>query len=242
MQKIIHYCWFGGNPLPKNAQKCIASWKKYYPDYEIKQWNESNFDINCCTYVREAYEAKMYAFVSDYARFWVLYNEGGVYFDTDVEVVKDMSCLIERGNFMGFEKSLETSPMGVNPGLGLAISPRHPILKELLEVYNSKSSFTYGEGTIVHYTTDVLKKHGLVNENILQLVENITIYPTDYLCPMDSTTGIITLTENTVSIHHYSCSWINHNTLSFRLHQLKNYLIKLFGDKLIMRLSRLIKR
>lgn len=106
--KIIHYCWFGGNPLPEDAKKCIASWKKYLPDYEIKEWNESNFDVNCCPYVKEAYEAKKYAFVSDYARFHVLYREGGLYFDTDVEVIKNMDYIIAAGNFMGFEKSLAT--------------------------------------------------------------------------------------------------------------------------------------
>lgn len=235
--KIIHYCWFGGNPLPKDAQKCIASWKKYFPDYEIKQWNESNFDVNCCPYVKEAYEAKKYAFVSDYARFLVLYNEGGLYFDTDVEVIRDMSHVVERGCFMGFEKGLANSEMGVNPGLGLAMAPHHPVLEELINIYNGKSAFTLDEGTIVFYTTSVLRGHGLKNEDSIQVVGDITIYPSDYLCPMNSTTGIMTVTDNTLSIHHYSCSWMNHNTISFRLHQLKNLLIKVFGEKWIMKIS-----
>ena len=101
--RIIHYCWFGGNQLPELAQKCIESWKKYFPDYEIKEWNESNFDLNCCDYVKEAYTAKKWAFVSDYARFWILYNYGGLYFDTDVEVIRDMSEIVNRGAFMGCE-------------------------------------------------------------------------------------------------------------------------------------------
>ena len=206
--KIIHYCWFGGNPLPKDAQKCIASWRKHLPDYEIKEWNESNFDVNCCPYVKEAYEAKKYAFVSDYARFYVMYYYGGVYFDTDVEVIRNMDDIIAKGNFMGFEKSLPESPVGVNPGLGMAVEPKLSVLKELLNLYDSKTSFTYGEGTIVYYTTEVLKKHGLVNEYCIQQVAGLTIYTDDYLCPMDSTTGLMHLTENTVSIHHYSCLWI----------------------------------
>ena len=102
--KIIHYCWFGGNPLPKDAQKCIMSWKKYLPDYEIKEWNESNFDVNCCPYVMGAYEAKKYAFVSDYVRFYILYHEGGLYFDTDVEIIRNMEHIVTAGNFMAFEK------------------------------------------------------------------------------------------------------------------------------------------
>ncbi len=109
--KIIHYCWFGGNPLPDDAKNCIASWKKYFPDYEIKEWNESNFDLNCCPYVKEAYEAKKWAFVSDYARFWILYHHGGLYFDTDVEVIKPFDDILSRGGFMGQEA-------GANSGSG----------------------------------------------------------------------------------------------------------------------------
>lgn len=243
--KIIHYCWFGGNPLPEDAQKCIASWKKYLPGYEIKEWNESNFDVNCCPYVREAYQAKKYAFVSDYARFEVLYREGGLYFDTDVEVIRNMDHIVAAGNFMAFEKSLATKSQeegftpaafaaGVAPGLGL--------LHELLEFYQTKEHFVVEDGTVVDYTTALLRKHGLVEEHRLQQVAGVTIYPVDYFCPMDSTTGIITLTDNTVSIHHYSCSWIDHNTFSWRLHILKNKLISLFGEKWIMKISRILKR
>lgn len=101
--KIIHYCWFGGNPLPELAVKCIESWKKYCPDYEIKRWDESNFDLKCCDYVKEAYQAKKWAFVSDYVRFKVLYDEGGLYFDTDVELIKPIDDILARGPFMGVE-------------------------------------------------------------------------------------------------------------------------------------------
>lgn len=251
--KVIHYCWFGGNPLPEDAKKCIASWKKYLPDYEIKEWNESNFDVNCCPYVKEAYEAKKYAFVSDYARFHVLYREGGLYFDTDVEVVKNMDCIIAAGNFMGFEKSLATkqqesgatprnSVLGVAPGLGLGVNPELALLGELLDFYETKEHFAIEDGTVVDFTTDLLRKHGLVEEHSLQKVADITIYPADYFCPMDSTTGITTITPNTVSIHHYSCSWIDHNTLSWQLHILKNKLIGLLGEKWVMKLSKILKR
>lgn len=248
--KIIHYCWFGGNPLPEDAKKCVASWKKYLLDYEIKEWNESNFDVNCCAYVREAYEAKKYAFVSDYARFYVLYQEGGLYFDTDVEVIKNMDHIIAAGNFMGYEKSLATqqqgqsgtNTLGVNPGLGLGVAPGLALIRELLDFYEQKEHFSVEDGTVVDYTTQILERHGLEREHKLQKVADITVYPADYFCPMDSTTGITTLTKNTVSIHHYSCSWIDHNTLSWRLHILKNKLIALFGEKWIMRFSRLIRR
>lgn len=101
--KIIHYCWFGRNPLPPLAQECIASWRKYLPDYEIKEWNEDNFDVNAIPYTAEAYRQKKYAFVSDYARFWIMYHYGGLYFDTDVEVIRPLDDIIAAGNFMGFE-------------------------------------------------------------------------------------------------------------------------------------------
>lgn len=248
--KIIHYCWFGGNPLPEDAQKCIASWRKFLPGYEIKEWNESNFNINCCPYVREAYEAKKYAFVSDYARFFVLYQEGGLYFDTDVEVVRNMDHIVAAGNFMGFEKSLatqqgnapESHEIGINPGLGLGVAPGLGLVRELLDFYEAKEHFAIEEGTVVHYTTNALLRHGLANEHRKQTVAGITIYPADFFCPMDSTTGITTLTANTVSIHHYSCSWLDRNSLRFRLHLLKNKLIGIFGEKWIMKLSKMFRR
>lgn len=241
--KVIHYCWFGGNPLPKDALACIASWKKFFPDYEIKEWNESNFDVNCCPYVKGAYEAKKYAFVSDYARFWVLYNEGGLYFDTDVEVIKNMDHIVDAGNFMGIEKSLATKDpssgelMGVNAGLGMGCEAKSPFLREMLDLYEGKPSFTFDEGTIVHHTTWTLQKYGYVNEHKFQDVAGFKIYPADYFCPMDSTTGLIDLTENTVSIHHYSCSWVDQKTLSFQLHLLKNKLIKILGPKVVLKLA-----
>lgn len=246
--KIIHYCWFGGNPLPKDAQKCLASWKKYLPDYQIKVWNESNFDVNCCPYVKGAYEQRKFAFVSDYARFWVLYKEGGVYFDTDVEVIKNMDHIISAGNFMGIEKSFATQNpesgemIGVNAGLGMGCEPNSPFLKEMLELYESKPSFTFDEGTIVHHTTWTLQKYGFVNEHKFQDVAGFKIYPADYFCPMDSTTGLIDQTENTVSVHHYSCSWVNQKTIGFQLHLLKNKLIKLLGPKFVMKVAGIFSR
>ena len=121
MEKVIHYCWFGGKQLPRSAEKCIASWKKFLPEYEIRRWDESNFDVNAITYTREAYAAGKYAFVSDYARFWILYHNGVVYFDTDVEIVCPMSDILETGDFLGVE-TRNSSMITVNPGLGFAAS------------------------------------------------------------------------------------------------------------------------
>ena len=148
---------------------------------------------------------------------------------------------------MGFEKSLATknnvknAVLGVNPGLGLGVNAKNNLIKKLLDFYDSKNHFSIEEGTVVDYTTQVLMKYGLVDEHRMQKVNDFTIYPADYFCPMDSTTGITTITDNTVSIHHYSCSWINHNTIRWRLHEFKNFLIKIFGEKLIMKISRLLR-
>ncbi len=129
--KIIHYCWFGGNPLPQMAQRCIDSWKKYLPDYEIKQWDETNFDVNIIPYTRQAYEAKKYAFVSDYARFLILYQYGGLYFDTDVEVIKPLDDIVAKGPFMGCQDKYtprgDVYSLHVAPGLGLGVYAGHPI-------------------------------------------------------------------------------------------------------------------
>ena len=136
--KVIHYCWFGRNPLPESAVKCINSWKKYFPDYEIKEWNEDNFDVNIIPYTKEAYSVKKYAFVSDYARFWVLYRYGGLYFDTDVEVIKSMDDIIERGSFMGVEVPAVVDKVvpSVAPGLCLGSSSGNSIYKSILDLYN----------------------------------------------------------------------------------------------------------
>lgn len=205
----IHYCWFGGKPLPKSVVKCINSWKKFFPEWEIKQWDESNFDINLIPYTREAASLGKWAFVSDYARFWILYHYGGVYFDTDVEVIRPMDDIIERGAFMSFEKS--HSGLGVNSGLGIAAEKDSLIYQTILEHY-SKLHFIDNNGdvipgTVVRHVTDVFKSHGLLLTDDIQIVAGITIYPNDYFNPLDDATGVLNVTSNTRSIHHYAKTW-----------------------------------
>lgn len=208
--KIIHYCWFGGNPLPELALKCIDSWKKYCPEYEIKEWNESNYDLHSCVYVLEAYEAKKWAFVSDYARFDILYKYGGLYFDTDVELIRPIADIVSRGSFMGCEPSAEGE--GCNPGLGLAAMPGLPVYKAILDTYDQRH-FVLPDGsidqeTIVTFTTDILKTYGFdVANHSIQTVGGVNVYPIDYFCPMDYITGILNITDNTRSIHHFMSSW-----------------------------------
>lgn len=203
--KIIHYCWFGGNPLPELAQKCIASWKKYCPDYVIKEWNENNFNINCCDYVREAYDAKKWAFVSDVARLYAMVNEGGIYMDTDVEVIKSLDGLLQYHAVSGFE-TCTSIPTGL-----MACEKDNPMFKEFLDEYKT-AHFILTDGTqdkttnVVRITKSCLK-YGFVPNNQKQTINTFTLLPKDYLCPKSFDTGKIDLTDNTLTIHHFDGSW-----------------------------------
>ena len=206
--KKIHYCWFGGNPLPLLAQKCIESWKKYLPDYEIIEWNESNYNVHKIPYISQAYEAKKYAFVSDYARVDILNEHGCVYFDTDVEVLKDLSHILNKGQFLGIE-----APGAINNGLGMAAEKADAILLEILESY-SKENFvnsdgTYNLKTVVTRVSDIFRNYGFTDDaDHVQEIANYNIYPAEYFSPKNVVTGIIRITENTYAIHHYDASWL----------------------------------
>lgn len=232
MKKIIHYCWFGGNPLPESAINCIESWKKYFPDYEIKEWNESNFDVNCCNYIRQAYQNKKWAFVSDYARFWILYHEGGLYFDTDVEVIKSFSDIVQTGPFMGCEMGGEYgTEVAVAPGLGLGAEPGMHLYKQILDFYQNKTFLKENgqidQTTVVEYTTSILKSHGWKTEDTLQTIGEVTIYPTEYFCPINYITGVKNITSETRSIHHYAASW--HSKADEQIVKIGRFCIKYLG-------------
>ena len=234
--KIIHYCWFGGKPLPKSAETCIASWKKYLPDYEIKRWDESNFDVNAIPYTREAYAACKFAFVSDYARFWILYHYGGVYFDTDVEVIRPIDDIINRGSFLGVESN-RNGIYTVNPGLGFAATQGTAVIGEVVNLY-STFHFINTDGAsdlknIVEITTDYLSSKGLQNTDEIQDCCGFTIYPKDYFCPIDYDTRELKITENTRTIHHYAESWVPRST------RFKNALSRLFGKRFMSCLIRI---
>ena len=242
--KKIHYCWFGGNPLPESAKKYIETWKKYCPDYEIIEWNESNFDVNQNQYCKEAYEAKKWAFVSDYARFWILYKHGGIYFDTDVEVIKPLDSIIEKGPFMGCERDADKSgatAIAVAPGLGLGVNPGLGLYKEILDLYDTLH-FKNNDGslnlkTVVQYTTEILVKHGLKNTNQIQKCAGVYIYPREYFCPKNIDTGALEITENSYTIHHFEGTWLT-PWLKFR-HSIKLLLVYIFGEPLVKNLNKI---
>ena len=240
--KIIHYCWFGGNPLPKSAQKFIRSWKKYFPDYEIKEWNEQNFDVNSILYTQQAYERKKYAFVSDYARFHILHQYGGLYFDTDVEVIKPMEDLLAKGAFMGIEK--DADKVGVAAGLGLAAEPNMPIYKEIVDHYHQvpfvDEDGNQIPGTVVKHVTDVLIQKGFVLKDEIQHVADIWIYPNDFFNPLEDATGKLTITSNTRSIHWYSKTWVeNYGPIR---NWVTRWIHRLFGINSLSWFKRLINR
>lgn len=206
--KVIHYCWFGGKEKSELAVRCIDSWKRYCSDYEIIEWNEDNFDIQSCPlYVRQAYEAKKWAFVTDYVRLQLVYEHGGIYMDTDVELLKSLNFLLNNLAYFGFEDGKY-----VNTGLGFGAVKGHPILKEMMEDYQDipfiLEDGSYDQTPCPMRNTQVLVAKGLRQDGSEQwLIDNVHVYPKDYFCPLNYATGQLKKTKNTVSVHRFSGSW-----------------------------------
>lgn len=204
--KVIHYCWFGKNPKPKMALKCIDSWKKYCPGYEIVEWNEDNFDVNSNLYCRQAYESKKWAFATDYARLEIIYNYGGIYLDTDVELIKPLDELLDCDCFIGRQQGFQ-----VNTGAGFGACKGHPLVKIMLDDY-ADISFLKENGemdlyTCPHRNSQWLFENGLRADDSYQEICDARIYPIEYFSPKDAWTRIVTKTDNTFSIHHCGASW-----------------------------------
>lgn len=202
--KKIHYCWFGGNELPIKAKKCIASWQQYCPDYELIEWNENNFDIEHNPYTKWCYDNKKFAFLSDYVRLLVVEKYGGLYFDTDVEVVRPFDELLECKAFFGFETSVY-----VNTGVGFGAEPHNPVVHQMLEEYLRLLDGKHGVIGCPHLNTDALVKFGLQRNGKKQELLEATVFPVDFFNPYDAPTGILKITANTYSIHWYSATWMS---------------------------------
>ena len=205
--KIIHYCWFGNNDKPTIVKKCIESWKENLSDYEIIEWNEETFNIECNNFVKEAYEKKMYAFVSDYVRVYALYNYGGIYLDTDVEVFKKFDDLLENDSFWGFEEEdyIATSTIGAKKG--------NKLIKKFLDSYENKS-FLKEDGSIdtltnVAIVSKIISDLGVKLDGTFQKVENLAaVYPQEYFSPYDYINCYSKKTDKSYAMHHFYKSWL----------------------------------
>lgn len=200
--KKIHYCWFGRKEKPKLAQKCIASWKKYMPDYEVIEWNEDNFDVNMNAYVRFCFENKKWAFLSDYVRLWVVAQYGGIYFDTDVEAIRSFDDLLQYDAFFCFE-----TDDYIASGLGFGAAAHHFSIEAMLHEYEKMTTMSSVQLIgCPALNTAALLPFGLIRNGQRQHINGIEILPSEYLNPYDSATGILKKTENTHSVHWYTMS------------------------------------
>ena len=238
--KIIHYCWFGRGPKPELALKCIESWKKWCPDYQIIEWNEDNFDINSNRYVKEAYEAKKYAFVTDYVRLYAMYTVGGIYMDTDVEVVRSLDFILKHDAVSGFESQTQI-PTGL-----MACREGFPLFGDFLRFYDN-ASFINEDGTLnlttnVTTMTNICLERGFVPNGKYQVVEGFVIYPPNVFCPDHKKLEDSTYMADTATIHYFAGSWKSdttkkrENSVWWRLIAIPGMFVsgimrKLFGEK-----------
>ena len=256
--KTIHYCWFGRNPKPRLAEKCIKSWKKHCPDYTIIEWNEDNFDLSSApVYVQQAYEAKKWAFVTDYVRLKVVYDYGGVYMDTDVELKKGLDSLLTHQAYFGFEDGVH-----IATGLGFGSIQGLPILREMMEDYEGipfiREDGSFDTEPCPSRNTKIFLRHGLVQNDNEQILDgDILILPSIYLCPIRYMDGHYTHSFKTVSIHRFSASWQskeakkNHkrnkrrinrtNRIHFILHIPHRFLRLIIGETRYEKLKLLLK-
>ena len=220
--KIIHYCWFGGSPIRDDFERYIKTWKDLCPDYDIVRWDESNYDYKKNEYMYEAYKQKKWSFVPDYARLDIIFNHGGVYLDTDVEIIRNIDDLLCNTAFCGFENGGRY----VANGLGFGATAEFPLIMEQMKIYDSISFYNEdGSQNLITgpmYQTDFMISKGLVPNNSLQTVHGITVYPSDVLSPFAPSTGT-RITANTYAIHHYAATWFNINQMKKRNNNIQRY-------------------
>lgn len=240
ISKIIHYCWFGKGEKPKIVKKCIKSWESILKGYEIIEWNEETFDINSNKFVRQAYDNGKYAFVSDYVRVYALYNYGGIYLDTDVEVIKEFTDdILKNESFWGFEEKnfIATSTIGAKKG--------NKFIKKFLDTYTDKK-FIKDDGTIdtltnVAVVTDMVKEIGIKLDGTFQNIQGLaTFYPQEYFSPYDYINCYSKQTNNTFVIHHYYKSWLPYSTRAKT--GIKKILAKCIGGKNIASIRNKLSR
>ena len=231
--KVIHYCWFGKNKLPKSVLKCITSWQKYCPDYKIIEWNEDNFDVNCHPFIKAAYKAKSWAFVSDYVRLKIIYDHGGIYLDTDVELLKSLDELLDNDCYIGCQNG------GLcNTGLGFGATKNNLVVKKMLTVYDSLAYDDDRRENLAcpKLNSSIIAQCGYVpNDNIVYL-SDITVYPKRFFDPISTADGYDLTCSDTFSIHHYESSWCGKSIL------LKKKIVHILGEKTIVFIRRIIRK
>lgn len=205
--KVINYCWFGEAPLSELAIECIESWKKYCPDYEIVEWNESNFDLNCCEFVKEAYQARKWAYVSDYARLKIIYDHGGIYLDTDVKIIKSLDDLLGEKCFLGEETSGY-----VATGLGFGAISHSTVIELLLMEYTGRHFILQNgnydmEPCPIKNTRPLYQLGYKYSGKIIWSGYEVTVFPPEFFCPLDYRTKQMAITNKTFSVHLYNASW-----------------------------------
>ncbi len=235
--KVIHYCWFGGNKKSKSMLKCIESWKKHCPDYKIVEWNENNFDINCIPFVKEAYAEKKWAFVTDYARLKIIYENGGIYLDTDVEIVRNFDSLLNYKAFMGFEGEEH-----INTGLGFGAESGNEIIYSIMIDYHARKFDKDDCGNIICpiINTEILIGCGLKPDGTRQNVGGVEFFPKEYFNPKDNQTYEVNMTENTYSIHHYDASWKKGNATLKQM--IFKFIAGIIGKENFIKLKRKVKK
>lgn len=210
--KIIHYCWFGGNQLDFKSKKCIESWRKFCPDFEIKEWNESNYDVKKNNYMHQAYQAKKWGFVPDYARLDIIHEFGGIYLDTDVEIIRPLDELLFQKGFCGIENGSDCIALG----LGFGAEQKDPTIKLLRDSYEDLSFMKNGNIDLTPapiINEETLKELYVKKKGAITKCGTLTVYPSEYFCPINRQTGKLEKTKNTYSIHHYAASWENKNNI-----------------------------
>ena len=231
--KVINYCWFGKKDLPADVKKCIDSWKKFCPDYKIVRWDESNFDVEAHEFTKKAYESKNWAFVSDYARLKVIYDNGGIYLDTDVELIKNIDFLLENKGYFGVQQEGNY----IATGLGFGSIKGNKIVKDMLNIYDS---ITFDEKNKMSIACPILntiplEKYGYKYEDRIQDINGCIIFPHKYFDPIAPGNAKYLLCDDTISIHHYTASWTKLNQ------RIKRKIIRVIGVNIIIKIKERIK-
>lgn len=231
--KVIHYCWFGGKALPSDVKKCINSWKKYCPDYEIKRWDESNFDVYQNKFISDAYKNNAWAFVSDYARLKILYDQGGIYLDTDVELLKNLDSLLENKCYVGVQQQDGV----IATGLGFGAEKRNNAVLKMLDEY---TDLTFNKDEVNNIAcpwlnTKAISELGNYSLEEITYLKDITIFPPTYFDPIAPGNTKNLLSDDTFSVHHYSASWTSKSNI------LKRKIMRLIGQDKINNIKRYFK-